>query len=149
MPTPDNQPATGMAIPVLRGFPCPVTTPFFGAEAGPKEGVGCGWANVGGIGPQFFIVVHAEGGFAMSAQLDYSRWRRFAENWASIGQQAMLTGKLDETTADDPLVALGEAYDAMVVAQAAFRGRKMHGQAEKLVAPLALAAKALMIEVKP
>lgn len=113
MPTPDTEPATGMALPVMRGFPCPVSTPFMGAEAGPPQGIGCGWSNVAGIGPQFFITVHAEGGFAMIAQLDYARYRRFAENFAAIGQQAMLAGKLDEQAPNDPLHALGLAHKAL------------------------------------
>lgn len=94
MPTADNEPATGMALPVMRGFPCPVSTPFMGADAGPDQGIGCGWSNVAGE-PVFFITMHAEGGFAMMAELDASAFTRFAENYAAMGRQALL--QKDET----------------------------------------------------
>jgi hypothetical protein len=113
MPKADDQPATGMAMPVMRGFACPVETPFMGAGTGPEEGIGCGWANVAEQGPQFFITMHAKGGFAMSAKLDYARYRRFAENYAAMGRQAMLTGRLDEQGPNDPLHALGVAHKAL------------------------------------
>lgn len=146
MPTPDLDPAGGMALPVMRGFPCPVTTPFMGAGAGPPQGIGCGWANVAGLGPQFFITTHAEGGFAMIAQLDYARWRRFAENWASIGRQAMLSGNLAEAAANDPLEALKLSHAALCRARQAFRERKMVGNANALDEAIKAAAEALMIE---
>lgn len=149
MPTPDDQPATSMALPLIRGFPCPVQTPFFGAGSGPPQGIGCGWQNMGGKGPQFYIVMHAEGGFAMAAQMDYARWRRFAENWASIGKQAMLTGDLDGQGPNDPLEALQAAHEAMRRARHSFHERKMNSNAAALDEPITLAAKALMIEENP
>lgn len=148
MPTPDNQPAPNLVVPVMRGFRCEVSTPFFGTASAPPQGIGCGWVNSPGHGPQFFINLHAEGGFAMSARLDYARYQRFAENFAAIGKQAMLAGNLDEQTPNDPLAALGVAHEVMSRVREALRERKMHTSANDLDAAISTVAKALMIETK-
>lgn len=157
-----NEPG-GFALPMMRGFACPVTTPMMGANAGPKQGIGCGWQNVNGMGPQFFITVHAEGGFAMVACLDYARYRRFAENFASIGKQAMLTGDLDQVAPGDPLEALevahkamgrardvfltyAENHDAKKTADASVKADRNRRRAAELDEALSVVAKALMLE---
>lgn len=113
-------PQAGIALPMMRGFPCPVVAPFMGGDDGPQEGMGVGWSNVAGQGVRFFVSVHAEGGFALIAQLDYARYKRLAENLAAAGKQALLTGNIDEQGDNDPLAALAEAYDALKAARDKF-----------------------------
>lgn len=108
----EPDPTAGIALPLMRGFPCPVATPFMD-QGGPEEGIGCGWSSVAGHGLKFFVTIHAKGGFAMVAQLDYARYRRFAENYAGIGKQALLTGDLETRSENDPLAALAVAHEAL------------------------------------
>lgn len=110
----------GVALPMMRGFSCPVAAPFLGGQDGPPEGIGTGWSNVAGKGIRFFVSVHAEGGFALVAHLDYAHYVRLCQNLASVGQQAMLTGDLETRAEDDPLAALAVAHEALEHAEAKF-----------------------------
>lgn len=109
----EPDPNAGIALPLMRGFSCPVVAPFMGGQDGPPEGVGFGWSNVVGKGVVFFVTVHAEGGFALSAQLNYAHYQRAAQLFAGIGQQALLNGHLDDVGEDDPLAALAVAHEAL------------------------------------
>lgn len=115
---PGSQP--GFAMPLMRGFPCPVDIPVMGASDGPKNGLGVGWAQVHGHGVKFFISVHAGDGMTLMATLDYARYRRLCELLASAGQQAMLVPGVEERGPDDALAALGVAHKAMTEAKKAF-----------------------------
>lgn len=139
-------PTAGVALPMMRGFACPVAAPFMD-QGGPPEGIGVGWSNVLGHGVKFFVTVHAEGGFALVAQLDYARYERLCRNLASIGQQAMLTGDLETKAEGDVLGALGVTYEALVRVrdEAATDAPAMWDQVEDAITT---AAKALMIEPK-
>jgi len=106
---------------MMRGFPCPVVQPVAQGGSKPVAGLGVGWQNVPGQGPQFFVTVTGEG-TSLSARLDYARYTRLAENLASIGQQAMLTGNLDEAAPNDPLAALEVARRALALASFLFVG---------------------------
>lgn len=143
--TPD--PKAGIALPMMRGFACPVVAPFMGGDDGPQEGIGVGWSNVIGQGVKFFVSVHAEGGFALIAQLDYARYKRFAENFAAIGKQALVTGNLDEVADNDPLHALGVAYEALNEARQQFNFYEDSHRAKKLDDPKAQEATLVKADV--
>lgn len=102
----------GFAMPMMRGFPCAVSVPMMGANAGPKNGLGIGWANVEGHGVMFFVSVHAGDGLTLQAELDYARYKRLAELLASAGQQAQLVDHAAIAT-NDPLAALSIAHQAL------------------------------------
>lgn len=137
-------PSAGIALPLMRGFPCPTAAPFMGGQEGPQSGVGVGWSNVVGHGPVFFVTIHAEGGFALAAQMDYARYKRFAENWASIGKQAMLNGDLADVSDSDPLAALAVAHEAM--GAAAYDLDPNAPSCAELRDAIRIVAKALMLE---
>lgn len=109
----EPDPKAGIALPLMRGFSCPVAAPFMGGDGAPNEGVGVGWSNVTGHGVRFFLSVIAEGGFVLVAQLDYARYKRLCENLASAGQQALLHADLETAAEDDPLKALAVAHEAL------------------------------------
>lgn len=108
---PGSQP--GFAMPMMRGFPCPVDMPMMGANDGPQNGLGVGWSHVHGHGVKFFVSIHAGDGMALVAHLDYPRYKRLAELLASAGQQAMLVPGVEDRGPNDALAALGVAYDAL------------------------------------
>lgn len=147
----EPDPKAGIALPLMRGFACPVVTPFMD-QGGPSEGIGCGWSNVAGQGVKFFVTIHAEGGFAMIAQLDVARYMRFAENYAAIGKQALVTGHLDEVAPNDPLKALAVAHEALTKAadiELHLEGhdqRRFHSDFLAINEARDLAAKALMLD---
>ncbi len=103
----------GFAMPMMRGFPCPVSIPMMGAEAGPTNGLGVGWSQVIGHGVKFFVSIHAGDGMTLMAELDYTRYKRLCELLASAGQQAMLVPGVEERGPNDALAALGVAYEAL------------------------------------
>lgn len=109
----------GFAMPMMRGFACPVSPPQMGGRGAPSNGMGVGWSNVPGHGIMFFLSVHGGDGMILAAQMDYARYVRLCQNLAAIGRQAMLTEKVD-TQPNDPLAALGVAYDALEKARNQF-----------------------------
>lgn len=122
----------GFAMPMMRGFACPVSPPQMGGRDAPSNGLGVGWSNVPGHGIMFFLSVHGEDSTILAAQMDYARYVRLCQNLAAIGRQAMLTEKVD-TPPNDPLAALGVAYDALEIARAKFNelGHVMQRKAKK------------------
>lgn len=123
----------GFAMPMMRGFGCPVSRPQMGGRDAPVNGLGVGWSNVVGHGLMFFLSVHGEDGMILTAQLDYARYVRLCQNLAAAGQQAQLVEKVD-TQPNDPLAALAAAHEALEHArnQFAFYEREHRKKLNKL-----------------
>ena len=109
----------GFALPMMRGFACPVSTPVMAGMGAPENGLGVGFSNVAGVGIVFFLSLHGEDGLTQMAELDYARYVRLCQNLAACGQQAKLIEKVD-TKVNDPIEALGECYSALEAARGAF-----------------------------
>lgn len=109
----------GFALPMMRGFACPVSTPALPGMDAPMNGLGVGWSNVMGHGITFFVSLHGQDGLTLMAELDYARYVRLCQNLAACGQQAKLIEKVDKKIAD-PLEALGECYSALEAARGQF-----------------------------
>ena len=110
----------GFAMPMMRGFSCPVSPPIMGGRDAPRNGLGFGWSNVAGHGLMFFLSVHGEDGMVLTAQLDYARYVRLCQNMAAAGKQAQLVEKVDEAK-HDPLAALAKAHEALEGARDTFQ----------------------------
>lgn len=117
-----NATTGSFAMPMMKGFPCPVASPQLNASPGtsPKQGLGVGWSHVPDLGIHFFVSIHGADDDVLVAHLDYARYRRLCELLASAGQQALLNKGVDEAVPDDPFTALLVAYDALNVARKTF-----------------------------
>ena len=72
----------------FRGIPCPVDTPHLGFHQTLPMGIGVGWSDDADGHEQCFFSVHAEGGFAMVAQLDSEAFREFGVLLNRVRDQA-------------------------------------------------------------
>lgn len=119
------------AMPMMRGFPCPVTSPIGKGEIGarPPEGVGFGVSNIVGKGVLFFLSIHGPNE-PLVAQLDYARYRRLCELLAAAGKQALMLPGVEQAAANDPLAALGYAHPALADALLAYGDNRVMSKSE-------------------